>query len=397
MNETSVRRAAGNGGPLASTVSIGRIAGIEVGLNWSWVIVFTLFVWSLASTYFPDRYPFLTNGTYFAMAVAATLLFFASLLLHELGHALQARHEGLEIDGITLWLFGGVARFRGMLPNAGAEFRIAAAGPFVTLVLSAFFYLLALLPTSQPVHGVLAWLGYVNLLLLAFNLVPALPLDGGRLLRSTLWRLRRDFGWATTVAGELGRAFGFLLIVGGVVLFPFYGVFTGIWFVIVGLFVLNAAEAERVHARAREVLVGLHVGDLMLRNPVMADPDQTIATFVDATAGSPRHALYPVVRNGELVGLLPFRRVAHVPRDEWSRRAVSECMLAADALPVLSEDDELLDAFVALGESQQRYGVVLRQGRFVGLLSLGDVERVVAEKQRLRAEKPRVPRLFGPS
>jgi len=397
VNETGDRRSRAGRGPLESTVPIGRIAGIEVGLNWSWLIVFTLFVWSLGSTFFPDRYPFLTNEAYFVMAVAATFLFFLSLLLHELGHAIQARHEGMQIEGITLWLFGGVARFRGMFPSAGAEFRIAVAGPFVTLVLSAVFYLLALLPTSQAVHGVLAWLGYANLLLLAFNLVPALPLDGGRLLRSTLWRARGNFGWATTVAGELGRGFGFLMIVGGVVLFPFYGIFTGIWFVIVGLFVLNAAEAERLHARAHDALAGLRVGDLMVRNPVTTDPEQTIASFIDESAGSPRHAFYPVVRHGELVGLLPFGRVAHVPRDEWPGRAVGECMLAPDALPVLSEDQELIEAFADLGESERRWGVVLRNGCFVGLLSLSDVERVLAEKPRGPAGSPRVPRLFGPS
>jgi Zn-dependent protease len=181
MNE---RQPARNGGLLDPTVSLGRFAGVRVGLNWSWLIIFILLVWSLGTSYFPSRYPFLTGAAYFWMGVAAAILFFGSLLLHELGHAFQARREGMQIDGITLWLFGGVARFKGMFPTAGAEFRIAIAGPLVTLGLSgAFIVLAALVPSTQALHGVLAWVGYVNLLLLVFNLMPALPLDGGRVLR----------------------------------------------------------------------------------------------------------------------------------------------------------------------------------------------------------------------
>ncbi len=150
------------------------------------------------------------------MALAAALLFFLSLLLHELGHALEARREGMEIDGITLWLFGGVARFKGMFPSAGAEFRIAIAGPLVSLTLGVLFAGAAgFLALPDAVDGVAAWLGYINLFLLAFNMLPALPLDGGRVLRSLLWQSHGDFGWATRVAASIGRGFGYLFIAGG--------------------------------------------------------------------------------------------------------------------------------------------------------------------------------------
>jgi Zn-dependent protease len=390
MNE---RQPARNGGLLDPTVSLGRFAGVRVGLNWSWLIIFILIVWSLGTSYFPSRYPFLTGAAYFWMGVAAAILFFGSLLLHELGHAFQARREGMQIDGITLWLFGGVARFKGMFPTAGAEFRIAIAGPLVTLGLSgAFIVLAALVPSTQALHGVLAWVGYVNLLLLVFNLMPALPLDGGRVLRSILWRTRGDFYWATAIAGGIGRAFGFLLIGGGVVLVIFYGTFSAAWFAVVGWFLLRAAEAERRYGVARRALSGLRVGDLMVRNPVTAHPDETIATFMGGTAGMSRHALYPVVRGGELVGVLPFGRVAHIPRDEWPRRAVGECMLPAGELPVLSEDEDLMDALTELSEAERRRGVVLRDGRFVGLLSLTDIERVLAERPRREGGSPTEPR-----
>src|SRR5947208_7508669 len=229
MNQKE-RQQAKSRGLLDPSISLGRIAGVRIGLNWSWLIVFTLFVWSLAASYFPSRYPFLTGGAYVVMAVYAVILFFGSLLLHELGHAIQARREGMQIDGITLWLFGGVARFKAMFPNAGAEFRIALAGPLVTLVLSATFAAVAaLVPTSLALHGVLAWVAYVNLLLLVFNLIPALPLDGGRVLLSTLWKAKDNFGLATAIAADVGRGFGYLLIVGGLTVLLLCRACTGVW------------------------------------------------------------------------------------------------------------------------------------------------------------------------
>jgi Zn-dependent protease/predicted transcriptional regulator len=386
-------RTHGNRGLLDPTVEVGRIAGVRIGLNWSWLAIFALIVWSLASSYFPSRYPFLTGAAHFWMAVAAAILFFGSLLLHELGHAMQARREGMQIDGITLWLFGGVARFKGMFPTAGAEFRIAIAGPLVTVGLTgAFTVLAALVPSSQALHGVFAWVGYVNLLLLVFNLIPALPLDGGRVLRSILWRVKGNFQWATAIAGDIGRGFGLLMIGGGILLLIFYGAFTGGWLAVVGWFLLNAAGAERRYGVAHNALSGLRVRDVMLPNPVIAQPDETVATFMAETAGTARHALYPVVRGDELVGVLPFGRVVHIPREEWPRRAVSECMLPPTVLPVLSEDDSLIDALTTVSEANARRAVVLRDGRFVGLLTLKDIERVLAEHPRTGGGRPAGPR-----
>ena len=193
-------------------LTLGRLGGVQVRIHWSLVVVFALIVWSLAATVFPSQNPELSDGVHLAMAVAAALLFFASVLLHELGHAWQARRDGLEIDGITLWLFGGVAQFKGSFPNAGAEFRIAIAGPLVTVVLSGGFMLFALAGLPSAVDGVAAWLGYINLTLLVFNLIPALPLDGGRVLRAALWRARGDLGWATRVAADIGMGFGYLFV-----------------------------------------------------------------------------------------------------------------------------------------------------------------------------------------
>ena len=214
---------------MGDSFRLGRIAGIQIGVNWSWLVVFALIVWTLAATVFPDSNPGLGDDTYLAMAVVAAILFFASLLLHELGHALVARREGVEIEGITLWLFGGVAKFKGMFPSAGAEFRIAVAGPLVSLAIGVVFVLsAALMGLPEAVDGVVGYLGYINLVLLVFNLIPALPLDGGRVLRSILWHVKGDFASATRVSATIATGFAYFFIAVGLFEVFFLSSFAGI-------------------------------------------------------------------------------------------------------------------------------------------------------------------------
>ncbi|MBD0338865.1 MAG: site-2 protease family protein [Thermoleophilia bacterium] len=357
---------------------LGRIAGIRIGVNWSWLVVFALITWSLAVAVFPARNPGLSDGTYVGMALVAAVVFFASLLAHELGHAFQARREGMEIDGITLWLFGGVARFKGMFPSAGAEFRIAIAGPLVSLALGIAFVLAAVFLDLRPeVDGVVAWLGYINLLLLAFNLLPALPLDGGRILRSALWGVRRDFATATRLAAGVGRAFGFAFIAGGIGLAIFTDTVSGIWFAFIGWFLLVAAGSEARYLAVRDAFDGLRVRDLMVSDPATVDAGVSIGRFMDDVVWSRRHTTYPVVEGGVAVGLLPFRRVAEVPRGEWDDHTVSERMLPRSEVPVLAEDDKLVDALVELSDGIGRGLVLDEENRLVGFLSISDLLRAL--------------------
>jgi Zn-dependent protease len=363
---------------MTASFTLARIAGIRIGINWTWLIVFALITWSWATQIFPDQNPGLSDGTYVAMAVVAALLFFLSILLHELGHAIQARRDGMEIEGITLWLFGGVAQFKGMFPSAGAEFRIAIAGPLVSLAIGGFFVLLAVgLPLPVEVDAVAAWLGYINLTLLAFNLLPALPLDGGRVLRSALWKLRDDFGWATRVSAAIGRGFGYLFIVGGVAMFFWMNAVSGLWLAFIGWFLLGAATAESRYLAVRDALDGLRVRDLMVPNPLTATPDLTLAELFDRVIWSHRYTTYPVVEDGRVVGLLPFRRVAEVPRSEWATKRVRDCMLPLDEVPKLRADDAAAEALAELNDGLGR-GLVLEDGdRLAGLLSITDVMRAL--------------------
>jgi Zn-dependent protease/CBS domain-containing protein len=363
---------------VSPTFQLGRIAGIRIGVNWSWLIVFALIVWSLAVAVFPSQNPGFSDGEYIALAVVAALLFFVSLLLHELGHALQARREGVEIEGINLWLFGGVAQFKTGFPSAGAEFRIAIAGPLVSLALGLLFVLVAVFAgLPNAIDGVVAWLGFTNLILLAFNLLPALPLDGGRVLRSALWYYRGDLRWATWVASGVGRGFGFLFIGLGVFMLIVEGAFSGAWLAFVGWFLLQAATAEARYVATEQALDGLKVRDLMIRRPVTVDADFSLGQFMDEVAWSRRYTTYPVLEHRHPIGLLAFRSVATVPRNEWDTRRVRDAMIPFDQVPLLNEGEEAIDALAKLSASEVNRGLVVDDGRLVGLLSITDLARAL--------------------
>jgi Zn-dependent protease len=363
---------------VTTSIELGRVFGIRIGINWSWLVVFALISWTLAVGVFPETNPGLSDGTYLAMAIVAAVLFFVSLLLHELGHAFQARREGMEIEGITLWLFGGVAKFKGMFPNAGAEFRIAIAGPLVSLALGLLFSVGAwVLSTDDALDGVAAWLGYINLMLLVFNMLPALPLDGGRVLRSALWQARGDFRKATQAAARVARGFAYFFIAAGVFLFIFQGAFGGAWLAFIGWFLLQAATAEDRYAMVSETLAGVHVSDLMIRNPVTVPAAMTVGRFMDEVAWSRRYTSYPVIEDGRVVGLLTFRCVAEISRSEWDARLVRDCMIPRDRVPVLEEDDTAVDALAELSGSDINRGIVLADEQLAGFVSITDLARAL--------------------
>jgi Zn-dependent protease/CBS domain-containing protein len=362
--------------------TIGRFGGIEVRLHWSLLAVFVLIVWSLTDGVFPSQNPGLSDGTYLAMAIVAALLFLASILLHELGHSWVARREGIEVDSITLWLFGGVAQFKDRFTSAGGEFRVAVTGPLISIALGVVFVSVALAGLPSAADGVAAWLGYINLTLAVFNLLPASPLDGGRVFHAVLWRARGDFAWATRVASEIGQGFGYLFIALGLVMFIFQGSFSGAWLAFIGWFLLQGARAEARYVATEQALGGLRVRDLMVRDPITVNADATIGRTMDDVAWTHRFTTYPVLEAGRPVGLLAFASVAAVPRSDWDTQRVRDTMISLDEVALLTEDETAVDALAELSAPGANRGLVVDDGHLAGLLSISDLARALEVGRR---------------
>ncbi len=375
------------------TFTILRVRGIPIGINWSWVFIAVLLAWVLGSALFPRTHPGLSNEAYLAMAVTAVALFFLSVLLHELAHALVGLREGVRIEGITLWLLGGVARFTGGVPSPRTEFRMTVVGPITSLALAVIFaagvQLLQRSGASVGAVAVASYLGRINLILAAFNLVPALPLDGGRILRAYLWKRQGSFVAASIAAAKAGRAFGILLVWVGVLGFLSGSGLGGLWLVILGWFLLQAASSEASAALVQQTFAGKRVRDVMTPDPDTVDASWTVARFVAETTGPRGHATYPVLADGRFAGLMSLRLAAHVPPEERSLRTVGEAMLPRDRVTVVGPDAPAMDVLSALQTPPGRAVVVEGADRVVGIVSAADVTRAL-EIERVRG-RPAAP------
>ncbi|HEU5001412.1 MAG TPA: site-2 protease family protein [Actinomycetota bacterium] len=371
----------------STRITVLRVRGIPIDISWSWVPIVVFLVWSLQTRIFPENFPGLSSGAYLVMAVVAALALFASVVLHELGHALRALREGMQIDGITLWLFGGVARFVGMFPSPGAELRIAAAGPAVTAVLLAAFgaagwaAVHAGLPAA--VRGVLVYLAAVNLLLLAFNLVPALPLDGGRMLRALLWRHKGNFAGATTTTGILGQGFGLVLCGLGIANLTADALTTGLWLCLIGVFIVQAARSELAAGTVDRAFGAARVRDVMA-------PPRTVeaaSSVADAlAAGGARPAWFPVTTAGNLVGLLSREQAENVPAADRAARTVAQTMTPAAQVARLGADEPVRAVLGTLQAASRPAVVVDGGGSIAGIVTMDDVARAL--QSRLQNGRP---------
>ncbi len=371
-----------------ASVRIGRIAGIEVGLHWSLAIVFALIVWTLAGQVLPSVVPDQPQSAYWIVSSVAGLLFYVSLLSHEMGHALVARRLGVNVDGITIWIFGGVARLRGDAATPGVEARIAIAGPLVSLALAILFgaatFILDATGGPPLVEGGCAWLAGSNAVLLLFNLIPAFPLDGGRLLRAWLWQRRGDRYRATSGAAWLGRMCAFLMIGVGLLQLLVQSALSGLWPIFLGWFLMTAARSEEAQVLMRRALTGLRVGDLMSRDPTVAPGWITVDEFMRSyVPGQPAHA-YPLKTfDGALDGIVTLAKLANVPQEERQVRRVRDFGTGMDTVPKASSGEELtkvLDRFSSPGEGQM---LVIDDGELVGTLSTTDITRALGVPDRV--------------
>ncbi len=361
-----------------NSIHIGRLAGIPIGVQPLWLAIVALITWSLGAAYYPDQAPGIAPAGAYALGLLSALLLFASILLHELGHSLVARRNGVEIEEIDLWLLGGVARMAGYPETAGAELRFAIAGPAVTLVIAAFFGAVDLaLPSSAPaaLRAVVEYQAFVNAAILFFNLLPAFPLDGGRVARALIWGRIGNLSRATAIAASIGRGFGYGMVGLGL-LATAGGAFGGIWLAAVGLFVVFAARAEEGGLRVRVALTGREAGRLMSFPAVAVPAATSVERALEEFFVRYRYRAFPVREGRRIVGLIDLGAIEAVPERRRASTSVGEAAIRERSLIVEEHQDvaELVQrpAFQRVGRA-----VVLTGGREVGILSITDVKQVL--------------------
>ncbi|MGH7545372.1 MAG: M50 family metallopeptidase [Gemmatimonadota bacterium] len=366
-----------------------RLFGIAIRVDVSWFIIAILITWSLAQA-FPRFYSGLSPATYWGMAASGALGLFASILLHECSHALAARRFGVPIRGITLFIFGGVAEMEDEPQNPKAEFVVAIAGPIVSILiglLGLFGWAVARSagwPT--PIEGVLGYLGLINGVLVAFNLVPAFPLDGGRVLRSALWHWKGSLRWATRIASQIGSGFGFVLIGLGVFWVLRGDFIGGMWWFLIGLFLRNAAQMGYQQVLMRRALEGEVVRHFMKTDPVVISPDIPIARLVEDYVYRHHHKMFPVVDGDRLLGYVTTRDVKEVPREEWAQRMVRDIVEPATTENTVGPDADALRALATMSRTGASRLLVVEDGRLLGVLTLKDMLKFLALRVELGEE-----------
>jgi len=361
-----------------SSIRIGRLAGIPIGVQPLWLLVVALITWTLGAVYYPDEVAGIAPVAAYSLGLLSALLLFASILLHELGHSLVARRNGVEIEEIDLWLLGGVARMAGYPKTAGAELRFALAGPAVTLVIAALFFALdALLPASAPraLVAVVSYQAVVNLAILVFNMLPAFPLDGGRVARALLWEWKGDIEQATGIAAAVGRGFG-LLMIGGGVFATLSGLGGGLWFAAVGVFIVIAARAEERGLRIRIAFTGREAGRLMTAPAIAVPAGTSVADTVEDYFVRHRHPAFPVTEAGRAVGLVDRRAVERVPAASRAATTVGE-IAARDEGLLIDEHQDVAELLERPAFQQHGRAVVVLPGGELGIVSITDVEQVL--------------------
>jgi Zn-dependent protease/CBS domain-containing protein len=351
-----------------------RISGIDIGIHYSWLLIFILIAWSLAQGYFPQLYPGWTIVTYWVTGVIASLMLFISVLLHELAHSLVAKARGLPVGSITLFIFGGVSNLEKEPEKPSTEFTMAIVGPLSSLVLGGIFWGLLHVLTKQtsPVAAMLHYLAFINVILAVFNMLPGFPLDGGRVLRSILWGTIKDLKKATNIAATVGQAFGWAIIAFGV-FWLFTGNFIGgLWMAFIGWFLSSAAGASRRQLTLQEHLAGVAAKEAMNPNPVTVDQGTSVDEVVRSVFYQGRGRAAPVMQGEKLVGIVTIDDVKKLPHDRWAHTPVVNIMTHAPLYSV-APDDDLNTALKLIAQHDINQVLVLHQGQLIGLLSRADI------------------------
>lgn len=372
-------------------VTLFRLLGFEVRVDASWLVLAVLISWTLAVAYFPSQFKGLPHIDYWWMGIASAVGLFISIVLHEFAHSVVARRHGLPMKGITLFIFGGVAEMGDEPSDAKTEFRMAIAGPIASIILGGILYWIYLavkgvLPVT--VSAVIAYLAWINWVLAAFNLIPAFPLDGGRVLRSALWSRSGDIRGATKIASILGKGFGLVLIVYAVWQW-FSGDFIGaMWYFLIGLFLRGAAQSSYQQVMIRLALEGETVRRFMNPHPIVVPSHIPLEDLVNEYMYRYHYKMFPVLDASErLVGCITTNQVKTVPREEWSRHSVQEVMVARSDENTVAPNAGAISALAKMNSSGQSRLMVAEDDHLVGVIALKDLLALLAAKVDLEGDK----------
>ena len=372
----------------SNTIRLFNIDGFEIKLDPSWFLIAGLITWTLSTQYFPVTLPGLTGTAYLVLAIVAMLGFFGSLLLHELSHSVVARSYGVQIKGITLFIFGGVAELETEVPTAKAELWVALAGPAMSVCLSFGFWISSLVIQTvfdiTALAVVLSYLATVNLIIAVFNMVPAFPLDGGRVLRAYLWSRHGDVLKATKTAARSGTIFGYTLIILGVMVLFQSAATAGLWYVLIGFFVLAAARSAYQNQLMHSTFDGKTVSAVMVRDPIVVAPELTLSLFVNQVVLKHGVSFAPVVSDGVLIGQIDKDVLSAIDRENWGNTRVGDVFAGLDVATTLAPDmpvEQLLKEIAATGT---RKFMVVDNHKLLGVVTLANLigHLRTAEKSR---------------
>ena len=384
---------------MKSNIKLGKIKGIEIGLHYSWFIIAALIAFSLGGRFHQVNPTWSTGRVWFA-ALLTSLLFFVTLLLHELAHSLVAQARGLKVKSITLFALGGVSQIEEDAPDAKTEFWVAIAGPLASLVIG--FVCLAIAaalgwhPATEPhtaVSAVLVWLGYINVGLGIFNLIPGFPLDGGRVFRAVIWAITKDADRSTRIAARVGQAVALLFIVYGIWSFFRGAGFNGLWMAFIGWFLMDAAQSSYAQVEVTSAFRGMPVSEVMSRDCAVVDRGVSLQEFVDTYVLRTGERCFAVEDRGRFVGIITLRDIGAIPRDRWGSTTVREAMRPLEELHVITPDTPVLDALKIMASNDVNQLPVVANGTLQGVVSRSHLMQILQARSELQAA--RYPQLHG--
>lgn len=371
---------------MGSSLQLGRIFGIPVYINYTWFIIFALVTFSLGSHYFPQNYPGWPSGLYWAVGLVTSVLFFASVVAHELSHSLVARASGIPVRSITLFIFGGVAQITSEATRPRDELIMALAGPLSSIAIAVVCGAVWLMTNTiaEPLAALVSWLGAINVSLAAFNLIPGFPLDGGRALRAVLWMTGGDFRQSTRVASTVGVAIAYLFIVGGLWIAFASSLADGLWIAFIGWFLENAAQSSLRQMVLQDSLRGVKVRDVMTSDCVHLSPSVSVEDLVDNYVLPTGRRCFVISDEDRMLGLVTLHNVKELRREDWPVTRVSEIMSPVDQLQVASPRDDVASVLQRMDQEDVNQLPVVDDGRFLGLIARDNLLRLIRVRSELR-------------